>query len=143
MTAGRSLIGGRRFARGHRRPPAPGMNKEERAFAAHLQEELLAGRLRWVSEHEPQRLRLAEKCFYTPDFVALAEDDVIDIYDVKGRKIIKEKDESGRVISERETYWAEEDAKLKVRLAAALAFPFYRFFIVWPLRDGTWAREVF
>ena len=61
----------------------------------------------------------------------------------KGRKVIKEKDERGKVIAERETYWAEEDSKLKIRLAAALAFPMFRFFIVWPLRDGSWAREVF
>jgi hypothetical protein len=119
------------------------MTKEEIAFEAHLQEQLRQGRLRWVSKHEPIKLQLADRCSYTVDFMAVAEDDVIDVYDVKGRKVVKEKDERGKVIDERETYWVEEDAKLKIRLAAALAFPIYRFFIVWPRRDGSWAREVF
>lgn len=134
--------GGRRFARAHRRPPADGMTKEEKAFELHLQQLLREGRLQHVSPHEPLKLRLADNCSYAPDFLAVAEDDVVDLYDVKGRKIIKEKDEHG-VISERETYWVEEDSKLKIRLAAALAFPMFRFFIVWPLRSGAWGREVF
>lgn len=136
--------GGRRLARAHRRPPASGMTKEEIAFEAHLQEQFRQGRLKWISSFEPLKLVLAERCTFTVDFMAVAEDDVIDIYDVKGRKVVKERDPATRkVIAERETYWVEEDSKLKIRLAAALAFPIYRFFIVWPRRDGSWAREVF
>lgn len=134
---------GRRFARAHRRPPKDGMTREEVAYELHLQELLAEGRVHHVSPHEPLKLVLAEKCSYQPDFLVVSEDDVVELHDVKGRKVVKEKDERGKVIAERETYWVEEDSKLKIRLAAALAFPMFRFFIVWPLRSGAWGREIF
>lgn len=135
--------GGRRFARAHRRPPPGGMNKVEAAYELFLRAQLQAGHLKHVSCFEPLKLRLAEKCAYEPDWLVVAEDDVVELHDVKGRKVLKEKDEHGRVVRERESYWVEEDSKLKIRLAAAACFPMFRFFIVWPLRDGSWGREVF
>lgn len=64
--------------------------------------------------------RLADKTFYTPDFVVLAPDGVLEMHEVKG-------------------FW-EEDARVKIKVAAA-QFPF-RFVAI--TRDkGNWSFESF
>ena len=39
-------------------------------------------------------------------------------------------------------YFAREDAKLKIKVAARL-YPKHRFKIVWQMPDGGWAEEAF
>lgn len=95
------------------------MNKTEAAYAAHLEAQKKA---RLIADYrfEAVKLRLADKTFYTPDFVVLAPDGVLEMHEVKG-------------------FW-EEDARVKIKVAAA-QFPF-RFLAI--TRDkGNWSFESF
>lgn len=90
-----------RFAKATR--PAPGvMNKLEAAYAAHLQIRLRAGEILSFN-YESVKFRLADKTFYTPDFMVVAADDTIEFHEVKG-------------------FW-EDDARVKIKVFAAL-YPF-------------------
>jgi hypothetical protein len=57
---------------------------------------------------EGLKLRLADNTFYTPDFVVMAADGVLECHEVKG-------------------HW-QDDARVKIKVAASL-YPF-RFFAV-------------
>ena len=114
-------LGGRVLAKGNRRAfhRAGEMNKTEAAYAAYLEMLKRAGE---VADYrfEAVKLRLADKTFYTPDFVVLAPDGVLEMHEVKG-------------------FW-EEDARVKIKVAAA-QFPF-RFLAI--TRDkGNWSFESF
>jgi len=102
------------------------MNREEAARAEALGLLQAAGRIRRY-DFQPEKLRLAKSTFYTPDFRVILPDWSIEFEDVKGRKGAR--------------YWCEEDAKVKIKLAAEL-HP-YRFAIVWRLSSGLWQREAF
>lgn len=101
------------------------MNKAEAAYAAHLEAERIRGVIASWS-FQPEKLRLADRCGYEPDFRVIATDGSVEFHEVKGTKGM--------------TYYATEDGKIKVRLAAEL-HP-YRFLIVWQVR-GLWLREEF
>ncbi|HEU02487.1 MAG TPA: DUF1064 domain-containing protein [Aurantimonas coralicida] len=58
---------------------------------------------------------------YTPDFLVILPDGLIEVHEVKG-------------------FW-EDDARVKIKTAAGL-FPF-RFIAVTEKKGGGWAREVF
>ena len=78
--------------------PVPGsMNKTEEAYAGHLRQLMLAGEVLHF-EFEPLKLRLAEKTFYTPDFMVVRRDGLIELHEVKG-------------------FW-EDDARVKIKVAA-------------------------
>lgn len=102
------------------------MNKTEAAYAEHLELERLQGRLAWWA-FEPLKLRLADSTFYTPDFALLLLDGRLVLDDVKGR--------SG------DSYYCQEDSKLKVKVAAQHFPAVFRF--VWPLKGGGWGSETF
>lgn len=95
------------------------MNKTEAAYAAYLEMLKHAGEIADY-RFEAVKLRLADKTFYTPDFIVLAPDGVLEMHEVKG-------------------FW-EEDARVKIKVAAA-QFPF-RFVAI--TRDkGNWSFESF
>jgi hypothetical protein len=100
------------------------MNGLEREYAAHLKLRQHAGEIEWWS-FEGIKLRLADACFYCPDFMILLTGGEIEMHEVKGGK--------------KHGYWCEDDAKVKVKVAADM-FPF-RFKIVWKY-DGKWNEEV-
>lgn len=110
-------------AKGALRPRGT-MNKTEEAYAQHLKLLEHAGEVAWFA-YEGMKLRLANNTFFTPDFIVMLANGEIEVHEVKGR--------SG------ESYWCEEDAKVKVKVAASL-FPF-RFAIVWPAKGGGWSSE--
>lgn len=94
-----------------------GMNKTERAYAEHLEIRRRAGQIvHW--EREPEKLRLAKKTFYTPDFRVVTVAQEIEMHEVKG-------------------FW-RDDARVKIKVAARL-HP-YRFVAV-HRRGGTWEYE--
>lgn len=95
------------------------MNKTEAAYAAYL-DGLKKDGLIADYRFEAVKLRLADKTFYTPDFVVLAPDGVLEMHEVKG-------------------FW-EEDARVKIKVAAA-QFPF-RFVAVKKTKNN-WDREAF
>jgi len=109
----------RRFAKGRVRPKT-GMNKTEAAYEGHLALRKAAGEVQWFA-FEAVKLRLADKTFYTPDFVVMLADDVIELHEVKG-------------------YW-EDDARVKIKVAASL-YPF-QFRAIKAGKGGQWSVEDF
>lgn len=82
------------------------MNKTEKAYAAYLESEKQAGRVTafWF---ESMKLKIAEgACFYSPDFMILRPDGLIELHEVKGSPKI-----------------FQEDAKVKVK-SCATQYPF-------------------
>lgn len=71
---------------------------------------------------EAMKIRLADKTFYTPDFMLVMRDGTVEFHEVKG-------------------FW-EDDARVKVKVAAEM-FPEFRFVgVTWDRRDG-WKYERF
>lgn len=95
------------------------MNKTEAAYAAYLEMQKKTG---LIADYrfEAVKLRLADKTFYTPDFVVLAPDGVLEMHEVKG-------------------FW-EEDARVKIKVAAA-QFPFK--FVAVKKAKNHWDIEAF
>jgi hypothetical protein len=91
----------KRFGRGTRRIPGE-MNGLEKKYAAYLDELKHAGDILdyWF---DCVKLRLADKTFYTPDFLVMNADTSLEIHETKG-------------------HW-EDDARVKIKVAAD-KFPF-------------------
>lgn len=89
-----------------RAPVKPkGMNKTEEAFSHVLTQRQQAGELKWWG-FEPFRIRLADGCFYRPDFVTVDASGRTAVYEVKGHM--------------------REAARVRLRVAAEkLPYPFY------------------
>lgn len=122
MTKAISLHRGRNhFAQGRLKPGQ--MNQTEKAYHDLLDLRLQAGEVLWF-KFEGLKLRLADNTFYTPDFVVLAADGVLECHECKG-------------------HWAD-DARVKIKVAADL-YPF-RFLAVKKGRKaegGGWIQENF
>ncbi len=99
------------------------MNKTEATYGAELERRKSSGEILWY-RFEGIKLRLADNTFYTPDFAVLASDGVMEIHEVKG-------------------YW-EDDARVKIKVAAEM-YPFrFRAFTPRPKKDGGgWKEERF
>ena len=69
---------------------------------------------------EALKLRLADKTFYAPDFVVLRPDGLIELHEVKG-------------------HW-EDDARVKVKVAAEMYPEFLFVGVTWSRREG-WKYE--
>jgi hypothetical protein len=105
------------------RLPVGAMNKTEAAYESVLRDAQTLGDIHWYL-FEGLKLRLADNCFYTPDFIVLARDDVLECHEVKG-------------------FWTD-DARVKIKVAAQ-RFPF-RFKAVQALakkHGGGWSEELF
>lgn len=95
------------------------MNKLEREYATHLALRKAAGEISdfWF---EGIKLKLADRTYYTPDYLVQFADGTLELHETKG-------------------HW-EDDARVKVKLAASL-FPFR---IVAVKKQGSgWAEEAF
>lgn len=101
------------------RLPTGVMNKTEKAYAEHLAYLQTLRRVLWWM-FEPIKLRLADGCFYSPDFMVMPDDCRLELHEVKG-------------------FW-RDDARVKIKVAAA-RFPFR--FIAVTKRRGEWEREEF
>lgn len=111
-----------RRGRGVRRTPGQ-MNGLERQYAQHLERLKLGGAVAWWA-FDALKLRLAEKTFYTPDFLVMLSDDTLEVHEVKG--------------SSKGKPFVEDDAAVKIKVAAD-KFPF-RFRMVW-LVKGQWMER--
>jgi hypothetical protein len=115
------------FGRGGKRQPGyrtfkhlDGMNKLEAAYSAELDLLLRAGEIRgW--KFEAVKLRLADKTFYTPDFLVVLKDGSLEFHETKG-------------------FW-RDDARVKIKVAAEM-YPMFRFAALKKTK-GTWTREDF
>lgn len=99
------------------------MNKSEAVYERDLRDALTLGDIRWYL-FEGVKLRLADNCFYSPDFIVMANDGVLECHEVKG-------------------FWTD-DARVKIKVAAQ-RFPF-RFKAVQALakkHGGGWKVETF
>lgn len=115
------------------------MNTGESNYARHLDSLLDAGKIAgWW--YELMTFRLAELCSLSPDFAVLMPDGSIELHEIKGGKWIDQK--HGREW----TFFAEEDARAKLRMAGSvIPFPLY---VIWPncaqsIRRGgdPWCRQ--
>lgn len=95
------------------------MNKTEAEYAERLESLKLAGE---ISDYrfECVKFKLADKTFYTPDFMVLRPDGTFELHEVKG-------------------FW-EDDARVKIKVAAA-QYPFK--FIAARKVKGAWEMEEF
>jgi hypothetical protein len=99
------------------------MNKTEYAYSEHLRLLQLTDKIAWY-KFEAVKLRLADSTFYSPDFLVLHSDGVLEVHEVKG-------------------VW-EDDARVKIKVAASL-YPF-RFIAVTARAKklgGGWDVETF
>ena len=96
--------------KGRARPKhVPGsMNKTEQAYDAHLKRLQMSGEIVHY-QFEPIKLRLADKTFYTPDFLVVLPDGEMQLHEVKG-------------------YW-EDDARVKIKVVAE-QYPYFKFIAV-------------
>lgn len=122
-----------RFAKHKRRAPGE-RNKTEAAYESHLDVLHRAGEIDGF-KFEGIKLKLADNTHFTPDFIVYAADGVVELHDTKGTT---KKLRAGGF--KEAVPWIEEDAKLKLKLAAEL-FPF-RVFAVFKTPDG-WQKQQF
>lgn len=106
--------------RGRTQPKRDGsMNKLETKYAERLEALRQAKQiLRW--DFEPEKLRLADRTYYTPDFRVLGQDGTVSFHEVKGR-------------------W-EDDARVKIKVAAE-QHPYIFLAVQW--KDKQWVEEEF
>ena len=99
------------------------MNKTEAAYAHTLDALVHSQEIAWY-KFEGVKLRLADNTFYTPDFVVMAANGLIEMHEVKG-------------------FW-QDDARAKIKIAADM-YPFKFMAVkVRPKKDGGgWAKEEF
>ena len=104
------------------------MNKTERRYSLHLDDLIRKGAiLRW--DFEPEKFRLADNTFYTPDFRIITHSKHVEFADVKAWWV-----KAGRV-------GAEEDSLVKMKVVAE-QHPMYGFKMTWEV-DGNWQERVF
>jgi hypothetical protein len=99
------------------------MNKTEAAYAGHLAMRKMAGEVAWFS-FEGIKFRLADGCFYTPDFLVMLANGELQVIEVKG-------------------FWTD-DARVKIKVAAEM-YPL-RFVAVKAVakkNGGGWSYEDF
>ncbi len=100
------------------------MNDTEFRYSAHLEQRKIAGEI-YTYGYEPIKLRLADKTFYTPDFMVVLADMTIEFHEVKGS-------------------WKaphQDDARVKIKVAAE-QFPLFRFVAAVKVK-GEWQIERF
>ena len=95
------------------------MNKLEQAYANHLSLLKNVGEIMdWL--HEPLKLRLAYKTFYTPDFLVIKKDG-FELHETKG--------------------FMRDDAAVKLKIAAQ-TYPWFRFFLIKMNKTGFKITEI-
>ena len=112
-------------ARGKTKPRERGMNKTEAAYDKYLK----AHPDVVFHAFEPVKLRLADSCSLTPDFMVMLSDGSISFRDTKA-------------------YWTSakkvgvtDDSLAKMKVAAEM-YPMFTFTMTWN-KDGVWEERVF
>ena len=99
------------------------MNKTEQEYARLLENMKHAGEIIWYS-FEGMKFRLADKTFYTPDFIVLTKEGYMEAHEVKG-------------------YWMD-DARVKIKVAASMYPIKFKAIKKRPKKDGGgWELEDF
>jgi hypothetical protein len=103
--------------RGRHKPGV--MNKLERSYSDLLTLQMRGGAIAWFA-FEALKFKLADKTFYTPDFIVMRNDGYLEAHETKG-------------------FWLD-DAKVKIKCAAA-KFPIK--FVGVQFKRGAWVYEEF
>lgn len=107
-------------AKGRRKPGC--MNRTEAAYAEYLEQGRRDGLILWYA-FDAVKFRLGEKCWYSPDFLVIFMDGIVELHEVKG-------------------FW-RDDARVKIKVAAE-RFPFvFRAVKKVAKKNGGWAMEDF
>jgi len=116
-------------ARGRTQHVPGRMNGLETKYASLLNDRKMVGEIHsW--RFESIKLRLANNTFLTPDFLVVLADGSVELHEVKARW--KKEDRA---------HW-EDDARVKVKIAAEI-YPEFRFIgVSWDSREG-WKYEQF
>lgn len=94
------------------------MNKTEARYRDHLKWLHTQGEVAWYA-FEAFKLRLADKTYYTPDFVVILRTGLTEFHEVKGHM--------------------EDDAAVKIKTAAEIYWPFRFRLVRWI--DGGWQMK--
>lgn len=98
-------------------------NKLESSYEKYLEERKQLGEVLWY-KFESMKFRLADNCFYTPDFAVLLANGEMEMHEVKGM-------------------W-RDDAKVKVKIASEeYPFRFIAVFAEAKKNGGGWRIEEF
>lgn len=114
----------------HRRLPGE-MTKPEQAYHANLTLQVQAGSI-LNFRYEALKLRLADRTWYTPDFMVQRLDGTLELHEIKGCT-------KNKITGAFKAY-AEEDALVKLKVAAEVWFE-YRFCLCYQLpksAGGEW-----
>ena len=98
------------------RLPAGTMNKTEKAYESFLKQKLFVGEILWF-KFEAIKFRLADRTYYTPDFLVLNSKSELEAHEVKGSPAIY-----------------LDDAKVKVKTCADM-YPI-SFFVAFPKKGS-------
>lgn len=99
------------------------MNKTEQRYAQHLELLKHAGEVLWY-KFEGMKFKIADACFYEPDFSVLMANGQMQMHEVKGSKAI-----------------FQDDAKIKIKAAAEM-YPLV-FKAVFPTAKNSWEELEF
>lgn len=104
-------------------------NKSERAYDQYLDALYKQGRIAY-HKFEAVTLRLGDDCRLTMDFLVIGPVGEVEFHDVKAKW-----KSAGKVR-------IEDDARVKLSVAASTCFPFFTFKTVW-LENGTWHSKTY
>lgn len=97
------------------------MNKTEQKYAHHLETQKINGEIQYYA-FDSIKFRLANKTFYSPDFIVLKANGQLEAHEVKG-------------------HW-EDDARVKIKVAASMhPIPFVA--VYWNSKTNGWEFENF
>ena len=97
------------------------MNKTERKYSDHLESLKMNGEIQYYA-FDSMKFRLADKTFYSPDFIVLKSNGELEAHEVKG-------------------HW-EDDARVKIKVAASMhPIPFIA--VKWNEKNNSWDYENF
>jgi hypothetical protein len=85
------------------KPDRDAMNGLERKYASHLEIRKLAGEV-WRYDFQPEKLRLADRTWYEPDFRVILENGVIEYHEVKGGHMEDDAAVKLKVVAEQHPY---------------------------------------
>ena len=105
------------------------MNKSERAYDQYLDALYKQGRIAY-HKFEAVTLKLGDDCRFNPDFLVIGPAGEVEFHDVKAKW-----KSTGKVR-------IEDDARVKLSVAASTCFPFFTFKTVW-LENGTWHHKTY
>ena len=105
------------------------MNKSERSYDQYLDALYKQGRIAY-HKFEAVTLKLGDDCRFSPDFLVIGPAGEVEFHDVKARW-----KSTGKVR-------IEDDARVKLSVAASTCFPFFTFKTVW-MENGTWHSKTY